>query len=290
VAHLVAMGLVVLEGCGGATTAAPPTAPPGIQSLGIQSNEIPAEPVLLRVRPAVGARLRTQTRFEARGTLLEQQLRFELEMVELRTATDRRPDGTTVFSSETQSGSSTMGMGDRPPRVERIPPSDHPRTTLMSERGAEIEDGLFAAPEASSERHDRFTSVFRDVLDAAAYPLEALTPGQRWTARGAIPGARIDPDATGEVTYELTQELVRVEGSGAQALALVAVRGQARGGGSSEGEAMSGTIRVEGAYTVALGDGLVRGLELRADGAITLGAGIEIPVEATLRYRAEPAR
>lgn len=55
---------------------------------------------------------------------------------------------------------------------------------------------------------------------------------------------------------------------------------------------MSGELRVQGAYTVGIDDGLVRGMEAGVEGRVSFGpeAGapsFEVPLEGALRYRAQ---
>jgi len=146
---------------------------------------------------------------------------------------------------------------------------------------------MFGAPPEARSQRDMLRRLFDPLLDALAYPVEPLSPRQTWGSRGTHP--LDDPNARGHLDHHLTQELARVEGTGASAIAVIALRGEVRGEGTFDGDALSGVVRVEGAYTVATEDGLVRGMEVRVQGQITIGGtGMELPVEATLRYRAGP--
>jgi len=197
-----------------------------------------------------------------------------------------------MFSGQSLGGSTSIRMGDAPPRDEPIPTDHAPRVFVMDDRGATVEDGLFAPTPLPAGQRDRLVSLLDPLLDALIYPDRALTPGQSWGARGARAIAELIPEATGEVRFELTQQLVRVEGTGDQALAVIAVRGELRGEGTRDGEPMSGSLRFDGAYTIAVADGLVRGMEVRAEGRLAMGperAALAVPFEATLRYRAEIA-
>jgi hypothetical protein len=275
-------------GCGAAS--APllsPLSPPA--ALGVQSNEAPFEPVVLRVAPEVGSQLRTSVRVEVRARLRDRPITLDLADEEVRTATDRRPDGTTVFSSRTLGGERRVGMGPGAPRVERIAPDDVPHTTVMDARGTTIDDALFGPPPAGApQRRDRFRAFLDAILAALAYPTTPLARGDSWGTRVTRPASDLGEGATGDIDFEVTQTLLRVEGSGRDALAVVSLRGVLRGAGTAGGDRLSGSVQFQGLYTVALADGLVRGLEVRADGGLTLGLGTEVPVEATLRYRAEP--
>ncbi len=281
-----ALASQLCAGCGGpAPIAARPV-------LGVQSNAAPLEPVLLRVRPAVGARFRTETLVEGQAVFLEQPIALGYRHSQLRVTTDRRPDGTTVFSGQSLGGGTSIRMGDGPARDEPIPTDRAPRVFVMDDRGATVEDGLFAPTPLPAGQRDRLVSLLDPVLDALTYPDHALTPGQSWGARGARAIGELIPEASGEVRFELTQQLLRVEGTSDQALAVIAVRGEVRGEGTRDGEPMSGSLRFDGAYTVAVADGLVRGMEVRVEGQLAMGpehAALRVPLEATLRYRAEPA-
>jgi hypothetical protein len=282
-ASVLALASAVHAGCGGATPAAP--GPP----LGVQSNEAPFTPIVLRVAPEVGSRLRLATRVEARARFLDRPITLEYETRELRTVTDRRPDGTTVFSTRTLGGETRMGMGPGAPRAEPIAADDVPRTTVMDARGTTVEDALFApAPAAPRERRERFRAFLDPIVAALAYPTTPLALRDRWGTRGTRPASDLGEGATGDVDFEITSELVRVEGTGPDAIAVVALRGALSGAGSAGGDRLSGTVQLEGLYTVALADGLVRSLEVRAQGGLRLAIGVEVPLEGVLRYRAEP--
>lgn len=275
--------LLTLAGCGGGTAATAPR-----PALGVQSNEAPFEPIVLRIAPTIGSRLRTLTRIEARATLLDRPITLSYEQSALRTVADRRPDGTTVFSTRTLGGSSRFAMGEAP-RVETIPPDDVPRTSVMDARGTVVDDALFApAPTGASGQRDRLRATLDSILAALAYPTQPLALRDSWGTRITRRASDLVDGASGELDLEITQELVRVEGNGPDALALIAVRGAVRGAGSIGGDRLAGSIQLQGIYSVAVADGLVRGLDLRAEGGLTLGRGVDVPIEATLRYRAEP--
>ncbi len=274
---------IALGGCGG------PSTPPPRALLGVQSNEPPIAAVTLRVRPRVGSRFRTTLALEARAELFGRAIALDHHLVQEREVIERRADGTSVLAQRTVSGDTIIAMGEGPPRTETIPPEASAHTVVMDERGRSVEDAMFAAPPEARSHRELLRRLFDPLLDALAYPVEPLAPRQTWGSRGTHP--LDDPDARGRLDHHLMQELSRVEGSGESTIAVIALRGEVRGEGTFDGDTLSGVVRVEGAYTVATADGLVRGMEVRVQGQITIGGtGMELPVEATLRYRAEPLR
>lgn len=273
---------VTLAGCAGAAAPVTPRPP-----LGVQTNEVPFTPLTLRVRPPPGASFMTGLELEARAELLGRELTLDHRLVQAREIIERRPDGTTVLAQRTVSGGTEISMGEGPPRTESISPDASAQSFVMDERGRTIEDALFGAPEATGGRRETLRRIFDPLLDALAYPTEALALGQSWSSRDSH--ELREGDASGRLEHQVVQTLVRVEGTGSSALAVISLRGEVRGDGTIEGDPTSGSVRVEGVYTVSTEDGLVRGMELRLSGNVSLG-GLAVPVEGTLRYRAEPSR
>lgn len=286
-ARVAALAGLFVAGCGGTQVLA--VARP---RLGVQSNEGPVGPVLLRVRPAAGLRLRTTSEASGDATFLGREVHFDYVATEDREVLERRADGTTVISSRRTGGSMRLTLAGRP-REETLEAEPSPSTSVMDERGRSIDDGMFASPTGDAEGADMVRRLLDPVLDALTYPDHPLAIGERWQARGTE--AIAEAEARGTLRYELAQELVRVEGSGATAVAVLAFRGEVSGDGLAEANPLTGLLRFEGAYTVGLQDGLVRSMQTRAEGSFSigspeagdLGAMLEVPFRGTLHYRAE---
>ena len=282
------LALVLVAGCGGTRVLEPRP------HLGVQSNGGGTSgPVLLAVRPAPGLRLRATSEARGDATVLGQEMHLEYVATDERAVLERRPDGTTVMSSRRTGGSMRMVAGGRP-REEALEPEASPSTWVMDARGRTIDDAMFAAPTQRSERSEILRRLLDPLLDAIAYPDHPVALGERWQAQGTQ--ALSEADARGTLRYTLTQELVRVEGSGATAVAVVAFRGEITGEGAIEAGPVTGTLRFEGAYSVGVDDGLVRSMQTRLDGSISLGGEasvervpglLDVPFRGELRYRAE---
>ncbi|MBX7192525.1 MAG: hypothetical protein K1X94_10730 [Sandaracinaceae bacterium] len=269
-------------GCGGTTTLRERG-----PALGVQSNEAPATAITLRVQPAVGARFVAVTEVQAEATALGQAMRLDYEVRDARAVLERRPDGTTVFSERTLGGAMSMAIGDLPPREEPVEAEATASTAIMDPRGRIIDDAMFA--QAPSEDEGAFVrTALEPVLDSLAYPEQPIRVGDRWDAAGDTPLSRVDGQGT--VHHELVQELVRIEGSGPEALAVIALRGRLIGRGTMEGGPASAELELEGAYSVGIGDGLVRGGQAHVRGHLAIGAtaqGLDVPFEGTIRYHVE---
>jgi hypothetical protein len=285
----VLVALALVAGCGG-TQVLEARPRLGVQDNG---NAGSAGPVLLAVRPPPGLQLRTTSEARGDATFLGQQMHLEYIATEERAVLERRPDGTTVMSSRRTGGSMRMVVGDRP-REEALEPEPSPSTWVMDARGRSIDDAMFAAPTGGAERSEILRRLLDPLLDAIAYPDHPVAIGERWQAQGTQ--ALSEADARGTVRYALTQELVRVEGSGATAVAFVAFRGEISGEGGIEAGPVTGALRFEGAYTVGVDDGLVRSMQTRLDGSVSLGGDgsaarppglLDVPFRGELRYRAE---
>jgi hypothetical protein len=274
----------MLASCGGTQVLA--TRP----HLGVQSNG-PVGPVLLRVRPPAGLHLRTTSEAIGDATFLGQPLHLEYMVTEERAVLERRPDGTTVMSSRRTGGSMHVLAASRP-RDEALEPETSASTAVLDPRGRSIDDAMFAR--SGDERPEALRRLFDPLLDAIAYPEQPLAIGERWTAQGTQ--TLSEADVRGTLRYTLTQELVRVEGSGPTAVAVIAFRGEIVGEGGVESRPVTGTLRFEGAYSVGVEDGLVRSMQTRLDGSVSLGEPLrgvdapgllDVPFRGELRYRAE---
>ncbi len=261
--------------------------------LGVQSNEQPLGPITLRVQPPAGARYQTSLTINAEATVFGQQMRLDGTYDDERIVVERRPDGTTVMSARTTGGSYRLALGDLPARDEPFAPSDVPITSVIDARGRTVDDAMFGPSTAGADRAAFLRAVVDPLLDALAYPERAISPGEEWESAGERPL----PDGRGSVRYAMTQTLVRVEGSGASALAVISVRGTLDGSGLGGDGPSAGTLRIDGAYTVAVADGLVRGMQSRVEGRVTIGdvpdprspdaGALDVPFEGTIRYRAQ---
>jgi hypothetical protein len=286
-------GLALVVGCASTSVLEAPR-----PRLGVQSNEVPIGAITLRFAPSVGTRFRTSLAIDLTAQLMGQSMELSGVYEDEREVLERRPDGTTVMASRTTGRSYRIALGDMPARDEPIQPSERPTTSVLDARGRSIEDAMFApeVPGGSTERSALLRGVLDPLLDALAYPEESLDPGDHWDGVGS----RTLPEG-GTLRYELTQTLVRVEGSGANAVAVVAVRGRLDGADFGGGGPSSGELRIDGVYTVGVADGLVRAMQTRIDGRVAIGGvgpsprgrgqpsagGLDVPFEGTIRYRAE---
>lgn len=286
------MGLGLVVGCASTSVLEPPRA-----RLGVQSNEVAVGAVALRFEPSVGTRFRTSLAIEITAQLMGQSMQLSGVYEDEREILERRPDGTTVMASRTTGRSYRIALGDMPARDEPIEPSARPTTSVLDARGRSIDDAMFGpeVPGGSTERSALLRGVLDPLLDALAYPERPVEPGGHWEGMGT----RTLPEG-GTLRYELTQTLVRIEGSGASAVAVIAVRGRLDGSGFSGGGPSSGELRIDGVYTVGVTDGLVRAMQSRIDGRVAIGGGpsprgralpgqggLDVPFEGTIRYRAE---
>lgn len=267
------VSLLLASGCG-ASQDAP-------ARLGVQSNEVPAQAVVLRVQPTVGARYRTVTQATVDANILSQQLRISFEFRDERTVIERRPDDTTVMSAQPTGGWHRTDVGETRGQETNFSRSDVPRTSVLDARGRTIDDGVFGPSLPESGSNGALHAILDAVLDGLVYPEEALSPNVPWESTGTRTFA-----GDGSLRHDITQSLVRVEGSGEGATAVIAFRGQLRGTSPGMG---SGLARFDGVYTVALRDGLVRDMRCQIQGQLVIPrqSELDVTLSGELRYSAQ---
>ena len=268
------------SGCGGTQVLAPAR-----PRLGVQSNAVVIDAIELRVRPEPGARWIATSEAVGDATVLGQEVHFEYASTSERAVRERRADGTTVLAERRLGGAMRIAMGETPAREEAFAPEPSTRTTVMDARGRTIEDALFAAPAPLEDaRTQAMRRALEPIVDAIAYPEHPVAVGERWRAEGTCPVS--EGDARGSLRYALEQEVARVEGTGADSVAILRFRGDITGDGRLDADPVTGSLRLEGAYSVRLSDGLVRSMESRVEGNLSLGP-VGMPFHGTVRYRAE---
>lgn len=290
---------LLLAACG---TAAGPTPAGPREQLGAQSN-VSATPITLRLAPAAPIAFATELRVSIDSELLGEPLSADFDWRGIRRITEVRPDGSIAIEEiETATRYSMTMVGNTRAGPEPGQPPRPPRRYVVSDRGRREPEPAVpspGAPPASGPMPDlvqgRLESAFEPLLRALEFPEHAVIVGDEWSAEGRIDLADFDPSMRGGGLYRITQRFDRLEGSGERRLAIVAfvvtIEGSssAGGAGSLDGE-ISGEVRIEGFYAVALIDGFARTARARVRGEARLGPEeiMRFPIEGDIAWDAVP--